>query len=131
MNTQHDPNCIFCKIVRKEIPSEKVYEDDLFIGFLDINPRAPGHVLVIPKEHYRWVWDVPQAGAYMEATKKIARAQQKAFETDMILLRATGEEVPHAHIWIFPDPEKVSGEKKDFKGNGEKIRAALTDTLTS
>ena len=125
MNNENEINCIFCKIVRGDIPSEKVYEDDLFLGFLDINPRAPGHVLVIPKAHHRWVWDVPEAGAYMEATKKIARAEQQAFKNELILMRVTGEEVPHAHIWIYPDPEKTEGEKKDFAGNAAKIRAAL------
>ncbi len=118
-------NCIFCKIVAGTIPSHKVYEDADFLAFLDINPRSPGHTLVIPKSHYRWVWDVPNTGAYFEMAKKIALAQQKAFSTDMILCRVTGEEVPHAHIWILPDTEKTIGDKKDFAGNAEKIKSAL------
>src|SRR4051812_29351975 len=73
----HD--CIFCKIVRGEIPSTKVYEDEDFLAFMDKNPRSPGHVQVIPKKHYRWVWDVPHIGKYFEVAQKIARAQQKAF----------------------------------------------------
>ncbi|HLP43684.1 MAG TPA: HIT domain-containing protein, partial [Candidatus Nanoarchaeia archaeon] len=72
-------NCIFCKIVDGTIPSEKVTETNDFLAFMDINPRAPGHVLVIPKNHHRWVWDVPNVGEYFELTKKIALAQQKAF----------------------------------------------------
>jgi histidine triad (HIT) family protein len=118
------PNCIFCKIVNKEIPAHIVYEDDNFLAFLDINPTSPGHTQVIPKTHYRWVWQVPNAGEYFEVAKKIALAQQKAFDTDFILSKVFGDEVPHAHIWVFPNKE-VAGDKTDFKGNAEKIRAAL------
>jgi histidine triad (HIT) family protein len=114
-------NCVFCKIVAGKIPSHKVYEDESFIGFLDINPRAPGHTLVIPKEHHRWVWDVPNAGGYFEAARKVAQAQKKAFGVELIHGRIYGEEVPHAHIWVYPD-EKIGGDKKDFEGNAEKIR---------
>lgn len=124
-------DCIFCKIIAGEIPSHKVYEDENFLGFLDINPRAPGHVQLIPKKHFRWVWDLPSdqktspnSAEYFEIVHKIANAQKKAFETQMILLRITGEEVPHAHIWIYPDP-KVEGDKKDLEGNVEKIKTYL------
>ncbi|KKT79078.1 MAG: Histidine triad (HIT) protein, partial [Parcubacteria group bacterium GW2011_GWF2_44_8b] len=58
--------CIFCKIVKGEIASCKVYEDENFLAFLDINPQSPGHTQVITKIHYRWVWDVPNAGEYFE-----------------------------------------------------------------
>ncbi len=121
-------NCIFCKIVRGEIPSYKVYEDENFLAFLDINPESPGHTLVVPKTHYRWVWDLPagrqvspNAGEYFEVAQKIAHAQMKAFETDWVISKIVGEEVPHAHIWLIPD-HKVKGEKKDFENNAEKIR---------
>ena len=65
-------DCIFCKIVKGEIPCFKVYEDENFLGFLDINPLNPGNSLLIPKEHYRWVIDVPKFGQYFEIAKKIA-----------------------------------------------------------
>lgn len=120
----HMNDCIFCKIVAGEIPSHKVYEDDSFLAFLDIHPQSPGHVQVIPKEHHRWVWDVPEAGAYFEVAKKVALAQRKAFSTDFILSRIVGDEVHHAHIWVFPE-SGASGDKMDFAGNAEKIRAAL------
>lgn len=116
-----DPNCIFCKIVAGEIPCRKLYESDDFLAFIDINPRSPGHSLVIPKDHYRWVWDVPNAGEYFEVAKKIALAQQKAFGTEAIWVRVTGEEVPHAHIWVLPEIN-APGEKTDLDGNAEKIR---------
>lgn len=120
----HPENCIFCKIVAGSIPAHKVFENDDFLAFLDINPRSPGHVQVIPKKHYRFVWDVPNIGEYFEVTRKIALAQQKAFGNDMILSRINGDEVHHAHIWIFPNPE-TAGDKKDFAGNAEKIRRSL------
>jgi histidine triad (HIT) family protein len=61
-----------------------------------------GHVQVIPKNHFRWVWDVPNVGEYFEIARKIASAEQKAFETDFILSKIVGDEVHHAHIWVFP-----------------------------
>jgi histidine triad (HIT) family protein len=119
-----DPNCIFCKIVAKEIPSHIVYEDDSFFAFLDIKPQSPGHVQVVPKDHYRWVWDVPNVGEYFSVASKIANAQRKAFDTDWVLSKIVGDEVPHAHIWIFPN-NKVVGDKKDFETNAKKIRENL------
>ena len=103
--------CIFCKIVKGEIASCKVYEDENFLAFLDINPQSPGHTQVITKIHYRWVWDVPNAGEY--------------FGTDFILSKIIGDEVRHAHIWIFPN-SGVSGDPKDFLGNAEKILQFLS-----
>lgn len=113
-------NCIFCKIVKKEIPSHIVYEDDKFLAFLDINPQSAGHTQVIPKKHYRWVWDYENVGEYFEVAKKIALAQRKAFNTDFVLSRIVGDEVSHAHIWVFPNRE-VFGDKNDFEGNAKKV----------
>ena len=124
-------DCVFCKIVEGKIPAEKVYEDNEFLAFLDIHPLSPGHTLIIPKKHYRWVWDLPAGrqaspniGDFFEVAKKIAVAQQKAFDTDWILSKIIGDEVPHAHIWIFPN-DKVKDDKNNLKENGEKIRAYL------
>ena len=114
-------NCIFCKIVKKEVPADIVYENKDFLVFLSIEPRSPGHSLVIPKKHHRWVWDVPNIGEYFEVVKKIAHAQRKAFDTDFILSQVVGEEVHHAHIWGFPD-QAVKGNKKDFEGNARRVR---------
>jgi len=115
--------CIFCKIAAKEISGEIVYEDNDFIAFMDINPQEPGHVQVIPKNHYRWVWDVPNIGNYFEVVRKIAKAQQRAFDTERIVSKIIGDEVPHAHVWIFPGNAKA--DKKDIKGNAERIRVSL------
>jgi histidine triad (HIT) family protein len=126
-------NCIFCKIAKKEIPSEIVYEDDNFIAFIDINPVSPGQCQVIPKKHYRWVWDLPtksekeNIGDYFRVVQKIALSQKKSFETDFILSKIVGEEVEHAHIWIYPaNTEKNKKYNlKDFKINADKIRSNI------
>lgn len=112
--------CVFCKIVDGKIPAHIVYEDADFLAFLDIHPQSPGHCQVIPKKHYRWVWDAPNAGVYFETVKKIVLAQRKAFGTDFILSKIVGDEVEHAHIWVFPS-DKAVGDKKDLAGNAEKI----------
>lgn len=119
-------DCIFCKIANKEIPANIIYENDDFMAFLDINPQSPGHCQVIPKNHYRWVWDVPNVGDYFEIVKKVALAQQKAFGTEWILSKIVGDEVGHAHIWIYPakagPDSKIQGNAKDFEANAEKLR---------
>jgi histidine triad (HIT) family protein len=122
MKTHKD--CVFCKIVAGEIPAAKIYEDDDFIAFLDRHPRSPGHAQVIPKRHYRWVWDVPNAGSYFEIVKKIALAQRQAFGTDWVLCQIIGDEIPHAHIWVFPS-NGTKGNRLDLEGNAKKLRAAL------
>ena len=119
-------DCIFCKIVKGELPSYKVYEDEHFLAFLDINPQSPGHAQVIPKKHYRWVWDVPNIGEYFEVVKKVALAQKKAFNPEFIASKIVGTEVPHAHIWILPS-YNTEGVQKDFEGNAEKIRKTLVN----
>ena len=116
-----DENCIFCKIVAGEIPAYKIYEDENFLAFLDINPRSPGHTQVIPKNHHRWVWDAPDVGEYFEIVRKIALAQQKAFNTEQIHSKIDGTDVYHAHIWVFPD-SKTLGDKMDFENNAKIIR---------
>lgn len=118
-------SCIFCKIVRGELPAHVVYEDDTFLAILDIHPQTPGHTQVIPKKHVRWVWDVQRAGEYFEVVRKIAIAQKKAFETQWILSKVVGDEVPHAHIWVFPSNEAV-GDKNDLDENLKKLRSALS-----
>ena len=106
-------DCIFCKIVKGEVPSYKVYEDENFFAFLDINPRNPGHTLVIPKKHYRWVWDVDDSCGYFETVKIVANALKKAMNTKYVVSGIAGKEVPHAHIHLIP---RMKGD-----GHGEFI----------
>lgn len=102
MEAKKEHACIFCKIVAGEIPSFKVYENEQYLAFLDINPLNPGHTLVIPKEHYRWVWDSLDIGGYYSVVQKIAKALQKALETEWVISLVIGEAVPHAHVWLVP-----------------------------
>lgn len=118
-------DCIFCQIVAGTIPAHKVYEDNDFLAFLDINPRAPGHTQIIPKKHYRWVWDIPNVGECFEVTRKIAQAQQKVFGTAVVWSRIMGDEVEHAHIWLFPNPKEATGDQSDLAGNAKLLRTVL------
>ena len=112
-------DCIFCKIVKGEIPSYKVYEDKNFFAFLDIAPLNPGHTLVIPKNHYRWTWDVPNFGEYWEVANKVAKATMEALNAPMVEFLTHGTEVHHAHIWVVPVYKGEKGfinesERKQF-----------------
>jgi histidine triad (HIT) family protein len=118
-------DCIFCQIVAGTIPSHRVYEDDEFLAFLDIHPLSAGHTQVIPKTHYRFVWDVPNIKDYFSIVQKIAWALQKVSGTDEVLMKVIGEEVPHAHVWAFPNPDKAVGDKNDFVAIAEKISAEI------
>jgi len=96
-------NCIFCKIVHGEIPCHKVYENEDFLAFLDVYPFAKGHVLVVPKKHYRWVYDVPNFGNYWQIVQKIAlNIKDSSLNPEYISFLTMGNEVPHAHIHIIP-----------------------------
>ena len=95
-------NCVFCKIVRKELPSYSVFEDGDYIAFLDIRPMNPGHTLVVPKLHYRWVWDVPEAGRFFETVTRVAKALQKTMKTEWVAADVAGMGVAHAHIHLIP-----------------------------
>jgi len=102
-------NCIFCKIVAGEIPSKKVYEDDNFIGFLDINQAVDGKTLVIPKKHYKTLLDMPSSlgNEMLEAVKKVAlklidEGKAEGFNVLMNNFEVAGQVVPHAHIHILP-----------------------------
>jgi histidine triad (HIT) family protein len=95
-------DCIFCKIVAGELPCYKLYEDSDYLAYLDIRPLNKGHALVIPRKHYRWVWDDPKISDYYSVVGKVANAQRKAFDTDWVVSTVFGEEVPHAHVWLIP-----------------------------
>ena len=102
-------NCIFCKIIAGEIPSAKVYEDELVYAFLDISPINKGHVLVIPKEHHESVAAVDEAavGRMMKVGSRIGIALKRELDADAYNLHladgtAAGQVVMHAHLHIVP-----------------------------
>jgi histidine triad (HIT) family protein len=101
-----DPDCIFCKIARKEIPADIVYEDDATLAFLDIHPKGPGHMLVIPKQHYRWFEEMPDE-LYMRvfATAKKLALKMKEEGANHVQLGIVGKDVPHVHIHLIPRAE--------------------------
>ena len=102
-------DCIFCKIINGEIPSAKVYEDELVYAFLDIAPINPGHVLVIPKEHHQSASTIPEhiAGRMMRIGSRIGIALKRRDEYDAYNLHladgaAAGQVVMHAHLHVVP-----------------------------
>jgi histidine triad (HIT) family protein len=110
----YDPNNVFAKILRRELPSHKVYEDDRAFAFLDIMPRAPGHTLVIPKAPARNILDVkPDDLAHvMQVAQKIARAGMTAFSADGVTVQqynepAGGQVVFHLHVHVIPRRDGV------------------------
>jgi histidine triad (HIT) family protein len=105
----NDPNNIFAKIIRGELPCHKVYEDDKVLAFLDIMPRAPGHTLVLPKAPARNILDIAPDDLVAVAltAQKIARAAVKAFDADGVTVQqfnegAGGQVVFHLHLHIIP-----------------------------
>jgi histidine triad (HIT) family protein len=110
----YDPNNIFAKILRGELPAHKVYEDDKTFSFLDIMPRAPGHALVIPKAPARTFLDIePDDLAHLiKVSQRIARAAVKVFAADGLTIQqfnepAGGQVVFHLHIHVIPRKEGV------------------------
>lgn len=136
----YDPNNIFAKILRGEIPCNKVYEDDHVLAFMDIMPRGDGHTLVIPKLPARNILDLP-AEAFaplMAGVQKVARAAMKALDADGITLQqfsepAGGQVVFHIHFHVIPRWDGVklrphTGEmapKESLAAFAAKIAAAI------
>ena len=105
---------VFSKIVKGEIPSYKIAEDDKFYAFFDINPVAEGHTLVIPKREEDYIFDLTdeELAEMMVFAKKVAAAMKKAIPCSKIGVAVLGLEVPHAHIHLVP----LQGEgDMDFK----------------
>ena len=105
----YDPNNVFAKILRGELPAHKVYEDDRSFAFLDIMPRAPGHTLVIPKAPARTILDIaPDDLAHLiKTTQTIARAAMTVFNADGLTIQqfnepAGGQVVFHLHVHVIP-----------------------------
>lgn len=95
---------IFTKIIKGEIPSYKVYEDDKTFAFLDIHPKTPGHTLVVPKKQVEFVWDLTDDDyqAVMATAKKVAQRIKQVLQPPYVGEMVVGEEVPHAHVHIYP-----------------------------
>jgi histidine triad (HIT) family protein len=119
-------NCIFCKIIKKEIPCNQVYEDKNFLVFLDIKPVNYGHLLIIPKKHVIWMQEADDKiiGSIYKLAKKMMLALKKSLKCDYVQLSVVGNEVPHFHIHLIPRytednfknfPTKEYIKKEDLK----------------
>lgn len=137
---QYDDTNVFAKILRGELPSHKVYEDDTAIAFMDLMPQGAGHTLVVPKAPSRNLLDADPAvfGPLMAVVQKIARASKQAFAADGVTViqfnePAAGQTVFHLHVHVLPRFEGVAlkphtgqMEKPEVLAeHAEKIRAAL------
>jgi histidine triad (HIT) family protein len=136
----YDDTNIFAKILRGEIPSQKVYEDEAVVAFMDVMPQGQGHTLVVPKAPSRNLLDADPAtfGPLFAVVQKIAVAVKKAFAADGVTVQqfneaAAGQSVYHLHIHVLPrfegvalKPHTGAMEKPEvLAANAEKIRAAL------
>jgi len=97
-------NSIFTKIIRGEIPSHKVYEDEKTYAFLDIHPVQPGHVLVIPKKQVEFLWDLEDEDyqALMATVKKVGRRLREVMGKPYVGVKVVGVDVPHTHVHVLP-----------------------------
>jgi histidine triad (HIT) family protein len=136
-------DCIFCKIVRGEIPSFKVYEDEKVFAFADINPISSGHTLIVPKKHAQYLWEIAgdDLTAVHLASKKIIKAIQVALEPSGVACvqlngPGTNQVVLHYHLHLVPriagDPELPvatweikEGDMEAVRETADKIAAAI------
>lgn len=123
-------DCVFCAIAAGEIPSFKIYEDDFVLAFLDINPFSEGHTLVIPKEHYKGLLDVPPQvlAVLLERVQKVSSHIAKALACDGFNIlqnngAAAGQTVNHIHFHIVPRMEGSVLSFESGKGDMEKLSA--------
>jgi histidine triad (HIT) family protein len=138
----YDPTNVFAKILRGELPSYKVYEDDRAFAFLDIMPRTPGHTLVIPKAPARNILDVaPDDLAHvMKVAQKVARAGMAVFGADGVTVQqfsepAGGQVVFHLHVHVMPrragvalkPPASFKEDPAVLSDHASKLAAALAE----
>ena len=134
-------DCVFCKILKGEIPAQKVYEDAKTVAILDINPVAWGHVLVMPRDHFEMWTDLPAevASSLSQAAQNVARGAVKAtgaagFNLLMNNHRCSGQAIPHAHFHVIPrkpdDGVKYQWPAKPYpQGEIEKAADAIRKAM--
>ena len=137
---QQNDSCVFCKIVQRRIPCDKVYEDDLTLSFMDINPANEGHTLVIAKAHFATLLDIDEVSlaAVAVASRRVAQAIQAALQPDGMRLgqyngAAAGQTVFHYHLHIIPvrtgqrvdSHGRSPGKLEEIRQVADRIRAAF------
>ncbi|HWH63318.1 MAG TPA: HIT family protein [Ginsengibacter sp.] len=124
---------IFSKIIKGEIPSYKIAEDEKFLAFLDINPLVEGHTLVIPKQEIDNFFDLPDD--YLEAfllfAKPLAKAIEKSFDCNRCGISVIGLEVPHAHMHLIPinNADDLNFTRKKLNPSKEQLEATQQKIL--
>lgn len=129
---------VFSKIIKGEIPSYRIAENDQFFAFLDISPMAKGHVLVIPKQEIDRFFDLPDEllSEMLLFAKPIARAMERLFDCDRVGIAVMGLEVPHAHMHLVPingaddlnfTRKKLKLEKEEFESIRDSIIRAMEE----
>ena len=130
---------IFTRIIQGEIPSHRVYEDDKTFAFLDINPRSPGHTLVVPKLEVDELFDLPAEDfeALWASVRMIGAAIKQALGCDRVFVMVIGIDVPHAHIHLIPSatsladlplPPIVEQTADELASMASRIATVLTST---
>lgn len=95
---------VFTKIIRGDIPADKIYEDDKTLAFLDIHPIQPGHTLVVPKAEVDHIWDLSPEDykALMDTVKKVGVHLKEVLDTQRVTVQVVGFDVPHTHVHLVP-----------------------------
>lgn len=132
-NDDSNNNCIFCRIAAGQAEAHRVYEDDLSLAILDINPLSRGHCLVIPKRHVPWWHDLTEeeTESLFRVAKVVANKIMKAFNPDFVCMYARGRRIPHTHIFLVPtykgDPvDRFFNALEGFQ-EAPKVLAGLAD----
>jgi len=118
-------SCIFCKIIKKELPSRNIHESEKFVSFLDIYPVSYGHILVVPKQHIAWMQDADDKtiSEIFKLCKKLMIAIKKATNCDYVQLAISGIDIPHFHIHLIPRYKNDGLSEwptKEYANEGEK-----------
>lgn len=133
--------CIFCKIVKGEIPSTKVYEDEKMLVFIDIKPVNIGHLLVIPKEHYKNIYETPDEVIceMMRVSKKMSVAIKKALGADGVNVTmnndpAAGQVIFHSHVHVIPRFKDDGfgawhGKREYNEGEAQEVSKKISEAL--
>jgi histidine triad (HIT) family protein len=128
-------NCLFCKIIKGEVPSYKIWEDKNFFAFLDINPINPGHTILVPKKHLDYIFDLeePLYSEIFKTAKKLSKPLKKATGAEKIGLAIEGLAFRHIHIHLVPvnkindlDPNRAKkGSPEELLTIAEKVKALI------
>jgi histidine triad (HIT) family protein len=137
------PSCLFCRIVQSEVPARLVFEDEISLAFLDLRPVFPGHCLLIPKEHYETLTDLPEqlVGPFFTNVQRLSRAVESALAahgTFVAMNNRVSQSVPHLHTHVVPRRRKdgLKGffwPRQPYKSDEEAdaVQAAIRNAMTA